>query len=128
MLPAGMGTGWLPQMFGMGASVAPWLLLAFAAALALGLFTRLVALLLLAVISANQPALFGSGQANWLVVLNFPRPCENRPEHVCERRTPRGSLPLLRLGAGLSAVALSVIPVLAAIALALTLARRRAGR
>ncbi len=71
-LPAGMGMQWLPRMSGMGAGLPPWLLLVFAAALALGLWTRLAALLFIALLPATLPVFFRGVQPDWLVLLNLP--------------------------------------------------------
>ena len=71
-LPPGMGMHLLPRMAAMGAALPSWLLLAFAAALTLGLGTRLVALLLIALVLATQTAFFGSTEPDWLVLFNLP--------------------------------------------------------
>ncbi len=67
-----MGRNWLPRMAPMGAEVGPWFLLAVAVSFALGLLTRVSALLLVAVIPASQITPAGDGQLNWLVLLNLP--------------------------------------------------------
>jgi NADH dehydrogenase FAD-containing subunit/uncharacterized membrane protein YphA (DoxX/SURF4 family) len=70
MLPASMAPSaamaWLPQMSGMAAGLAPWALLALAALLALGLFTRVVALLLIVLIPT------GMLSSGWITLLNLP--------------------------------------------------------
>ncbi|MFZ2080321.1 MAG: DoxX family membrane protein, partial [Xanthobacteraceae bacterium] len=73
MLPAGMATSamaWLPQMSGMAAGLARWALLTLAALLALGLFTRVVALLLIILIPTGM--LFSGGDFGWITLLNLP--------------------------------------------------------
>jgi NADH dehydrogenase/putative oxidoreductase len=73
MLPAGMAASamaWLPQMSGMAAGLARWALLTLAALLALGLFTRAVALLLIVLIPTGM---FSSGgDIGWITLLNLP--------------------------------------------------------
>ena len=74
MLPASMAPSaamaWLPQMSGMAAGLAPWALLALAALLALGLFTRVVALLLIVLIPTAM--LSSGGDIGWITLLNLP--------------------------------------------------------
>ncbi|MDQ2801593.1 MAG: FAD-dependent oxidoreductase, partial [Pseudomonadota bacterium] len=74
MLPAGMSVptrmGWLPHMSGMAMGLAPWLLLALAALLALGLLTRVAALLLIVLIPMGM--LSGGGHLGWVTLLNLP--------------------------------------------------------
>jgi NADH dehydrogenase FAD-containing subunit len=73
MLPAGMATSamsWLPQMSGMAAGLAPWALLTLAALLALGLFTRAVALLLIILIPTG--ILSSGGDIGWITLLDLP--------------------------------------------------------
>jgi NADH dehydrogenase/putative oxidoreductase len=74
MLPAGMapsvGMAWLPQMSGMAAGLAAWALLTLAAILALGLFTRAVALLLIVLIPTGM--LSSDGDIGWITLLNLP--------------------------------------------------------
>jgi NADH dehydrogenase FAD-containing subunit/uncharacterized membrane protein YphA (DoxX/SURF4 family) len=73
MLPAGMATSamaWLPQMSGMAVGLARWALLTLAALLALGLFTRAVALLLIVLIPTGM--LSTGGDIGWITLLNLP--------------------------------------------------------
>ena len=73
MLPASMATSamaWLPQMSGMAAGLARWALSTLAALLALGLFTRVVALLLIVLIPTGM--LFSGGDFGWITLLNLP--------------------------------------------------------
>src|SRR3974377_1793810 len=73
MLPASMATSampWLPQMSGMAAGLAPWALLTLAALLALGLFPRAVALLLIVLIPTGM--LSSGGDIGWITLLNLP--------------------------------------------------------
>ena len=74
MLPASMAPlvamARLPQMSSMAAGLAPWALLAFAALLALGLFTRAVALLLIILIPTGM--LSWGGDFGWITLLNLP--------------------------------------------------------
>ncbi|MFZ0151562.1 MAG: NAD(P)/FAD-dependent oxidoreductase [Xanthobacteraceae bacterium] len=73
MLPAGMAASamaWLPQMSGMAAGLAGWALLTLAALLALGLFTRAVALLLIVLIPTGMLSL--GGDIGWITLLNLP--------------------------------------------------------
>jgi hypothetical protein len=74
ILPASMAPvvamSWLPQMSGMSAGLPPWALLTLAALLALGLFTRAVALLLIILIPAG--ALSSGGDFGWITLLNLP--------------------------------------------------------
>jgi putative oxidoreductase len=73
MLPASMGTSamaWLPQMSGMAAGLAPWVLLMLAALLALGLFTRAVALLLIVLIPTGMVS--SGSDIGWITLLNLP--------------------------------------------------------
>jgi NADH dehydrogenase/putative oxidoreductase len=74
MLPANMAPlaamAWLPQMSGMAAGLASWALLAFAALLALGLFTRVVTLLLIVLILTGT--LSSGGDIGWITLLNLP--------------------------------------------------------
>ena len=74
MLPASMAPlvamAWLPQMSGMAAGLAPWTLLTLAALLALGLFTRVVALLLIILIPTGM--LSSGGDFGWITLLNLP--------------------------------------------------------
>jgi NADH dehydrogenase/putative oxidoreductase len=73
MLPAGMATSamaWLPQMSGTAAGLAPWALSTLAALLALGLFTRAVALLLIVLIPTG--VLSSGGDIGWITLLNLP--------------------------------------------------------
>jgi NADH dehydrogenase FAD-containing subunit/uncharacterized membrane protein YphA (DoxX/SURF4 family) len=70
MLPAGMATSamaWLPQMSGMGPR---WAVLTLAALLALGLFTRAVALFLIILIPTGM--LSSGGDIGWITLLNLP--------------------------------------------------------
>ncbi len=73
-LPGGtmapMAMAWLPHMSGMAASVAPWALLLLAALLALGLLTRLAALLLIVLIPTGMLA--WGGHLGWVTLLNLP--------------------------------------------------------
>ena len=71
-LPAGMATSamaWLPQMSDMAAGLAPWALLTLAL-LALGLFTRAVALLLIVLIPTGMVSL--GSNIGWITLLNLP--------------------------------------------------------
>jgi len=73
MLPASMATSamaWLPQMSGMAAGLAPWALMTLAALLALGLFTRLVALLLIVLIPTGMRS--SGGDISWITLVNLP--------------------------------------------------------
>jgi NADH dehydrogenase/putative oxidoreductase len=74
MLPASMAPlvamAWLPQMSGMAVGLAPWALLTLAALLALGLFTRVVALLLIILIPTGM--LSSGGDFGWITLLNLP--------------------------------------------------------
>ena len=73
MLPASMATSamaWLPQMSGMAAGLAPWALLTLAALLALGLFTRAVALLLIVLIPTGMVS--SGSDIGWITLLNLP--------------------------------------------------------
>ena len=73
MLPAGMATSamaWLPQMSGMAAGLAPWALLTLVALLALGLFTRAVALLLIVLIPTGMVS--SGSDIGWITLLNLP--------------------------------------------------------
>src|SRR6516162_3282626 len=74
MLPASMAPlvamAWLPQMSSMAAGLAPWALVAFAALLVLGLFTRAVALLLIILIPTGM--LSWGGDFGWITLLNLP--------------------------------------------------------
>src|SRR6516165_1011917 len=74
MLPASMATpmamGWLPQMPGMAAGIAPWALLTLAALFALGLLTRAVALILIVLIPTGM--LSWGGHFGWITLLNLP--------------------------------------------------------
>jgi uncharacterized membrane protein YphA (DoxX/SURF4 family) len=73
MLPACMAASamaWLPQMSGMAAGLAGWALLTLAAPLALGLFTRVVALLLIVLIPTGM--LSSGGDIGWITLLNLP--------------------------------------------------------
>src|SRR6516225_7321440 len=74
MLPASMAPlvamAWLPQMSSMAAGLAPWALLTLAALLALGLFTRAVALLLIILIPTGM--LSSGGDFGWITLLNLP--------------------------------------------------------
>ena len=74
MLPASMAPSaamaWLPQMSGMEAGPAPWAFLTLAALLALGLFTRAVALLLIVLIPIGM--LSSGGDTGWITLLNLP--------------------------------------------------------
>jgi NADH dehydrogenase FAD-containing subunit/uncharacterized membrane protein YphA (DoxX/SURF4 family) len=73
MLPASMATSamaWLPQMSGMAAGLAPWALLTFAALLALGLFSRAVALLLIVLIPTGMVS--SGSDIGWITLLNLP--------------------------------------------------------
>ena len=70
MLPASMAASamaWLPHMSGTAAGLAPLALLAFAALLALGLFTRAVALLLIVLIPTG--VLSSGGDIGWITLL-----------------------------------------------------------
>jgi NADH dehydrogenase FAD-containing subunit/uncharacterized membrane protein YphA (DoxX/SURF4 family) len=72
MLPAGMATSvmaWLP-MSGTAAGLSPGALLTLAALLALGLFTRVVALLLIVLIPTGM--LSSGGDIAWITLLNLP--------------------------------------------------------
>jgi uncharacterized membrane protein YphA (DoxX/SURF4 family) len=60
----------LPQMSRMTTGLAPWALLALAALLVLGLFTRAVALLLIVLIPAGMLA--WGGHFGWVTLLNLP--------------------------------------------------------
>jgi NADH dehydrogenase FAD-containing subunit/uncharacterized membrane protein YphA (DoxX/SURF4 family) len=73
MLPASMATSamaWLPQMSGMAAGLAPWALMTLAALLALGLFTRAVALLLIVLIATGMRS--SGGDISWITLVNLP--------------------------------------------------------
>jgi NADH dehydrogenase FAD-containing subunit/uncharacterized membrane protein YphA (DoxX/SURF4 family) len=73
MLPASMATSamaWLPQMSGMAAGLAPWALLTLAALLALGLFTRAAALLLIVLIPTGMVS--SGSNIGWITLLNLP--------------------------------------------------------
>jgi NADH dehydrogenase FAD-containing subunit/uncharacterized membrane protein YphA (DoxX/SURF4 family) len=73
MLPASMATSamaWLPQMSGMAAALAPWALLTLAALLALGLFTRAAALLLIVLIPTGMVS--SGSNIGWITLLNLP--------------------------------------------------------
>ena len=74
MLPTSMATpmamAWLPQMPGMAAGIAPWALLMLAALLTLGLLTRAVALILIALIPTGM--LSWGGHFGWITLLNLP--------------------------------------------------------
>src|SRR6516162_10140925 len=74
MLPASMATpmvmAWLPQMSGMAAGLAAWILLTLAALLALGLLTRAVALVLIVLIPTGM--LSWGGHFGWITLLNLP--------------------------------------------------------
>jgi NADH dehydrogenase FAD-containing subunit/uncharacterized membrane protein YphA (DoxX/SURF4 family) len=74
MLPASVAPSaamaWLPHMSGMAAGMASWVLLALAAALALGLFTRVVALLLIVLIPTGMRS--WGGDIGWITLLNLP--------------------------------------------------------
>ena len=74
ILPAGMSVptrmAWLPHMSGMAVGLAPWALLALAAFLALGLLTRVAALLLIVLIPIGM--LSGGGDLGWIMLLNLP--------------------------------------------------------
>jgi NADH dehydrogenase FAD-containing subunit/uncharacterized membrane protein YphA (DoxX/SURF4 family) len=73
MLPPGMATSamaLLPQMSGMATGLAPWALWTLAALLALGLFTRAVALLLILLIATDM--LSSGGDIGWITLLNLP--------------------------------------------------------
>src|SRR5215468_1964474 len=74
MLPASMAPlvamARLPQMSSMAAGLAPWALLTLAALLALGLFTRAVALLLIILIPTGM--LSWGGDFGWITLLNLP--------------------------------------------------------
>ena len=73
MLPAGMATSamaLLPQTSGMAAGLAPWAIWALAALLALGLFTRAVALLLIVLILTGM--LSSGGDIGWITLVNLP--------------------------------------------------------
>jgi NADH dehydrogenase FAD-containing subunit/uncharacterized membrane protein YphA (DoxX/SURF4 family) len=73
MLPASMATSamaWLPQMCGMAAGLAPWALMTLAALLALGLFTRAVALLLIVLIPTGMRS--SGGDISWITLVNLP--------------------------------------------------------
>jgi NADH dehydrogenase/putative oxidoreductase len=61
---------WLPQMPGMAAGLARWALLMLAALLALGLFTRAVAVLLIVLIPTGM--LSSGGDIGWITLLNLP--------------------------------------------------------
>jgi NADH dehydrogenase FAD-containing subunit len=60
----------LPQMSRVTTGLAPWALLALAALLVLGLFTRAVALLLIVLIPAGMLA--WGGHFGWVTLLNLP--------------------------------------------------------
>jgi len=73
MLPASMATSamaWLPQMSGMASGLAPWALLTLSALLALGLFTRAVALLLIVLIPTGMVS--SGSDIGWITLLNLP--------------------------------------------------------
>jgi putative oxidoreductase len=73
MLPASMATSamaWLPQMSGMAAGLAPWALMTLAALLALGLFTRAAALLLIVLIPTGMRS--SGGDISWITLVNLP--------------------------------------------------------
>jgi uncharacterized membrane protein YphA (DoxX/SURF4 family) len=74
MLPTSMAIPmvmtWLPHMSGMTTGLASWALLALAVLLALGLFTRAVALLLIVLIPTGMLA--WGGYFGWVTLLNLP--------------------------------------------------------
>jgi NADH dehydrogenase FAD-containing subunit/uncharacterized membrane protein YphA (DoxX/SURF4 family) len=76
MLPTGMATPMamamerLPQMPGIAAGIAPWVLLTLAALLALGLLTRAVALVLIVLIPTGM--LSWGNDFGWITLLNLP--------------------------------------------------------